>query len=137
MLIKTKLNKRSYIQKTLTIGGKTHYFKSGYEIAYAYYLEALKKDNQILDWYYEPETFWFEGIKRGTVSYKPDFKVIDKNKKETYYEIKGYMDKKSLTKIKRMAKYYPSVTLQIIDSIWFRKNKFALDILSKVLIVHA
>lgn len=132
MLIKTNSNKRSYIQKTLTIGGKTHYFKSGYEIAYAHYLEALKKDNQILDWYYEPDTFWFEGIKRGTVSYKPDFKVIDKNKKETYYEIKGYMDKKSLTKIKRMAKYYPSVTLQIIDSIWFRKNKFALDILEKV-----
>ena len=42
------------------------------------------------------------------------------------------MDKKSLTKIKRMAKYYPSVKLQIIDSIWFRKNKFALDILEKV-----
>ena len=49
-------------------------------------------------------------------SYKPDFLVIESNGNETFYEIKGWMDPKSKTKIKRMAKYHESVKLIVIDA---------------------
>jgi hypothetical protein len=36
---------------------------------------------------------------------------------EDYYvEVKGYMDDKSKTKLKRMRIYYPNVEVQLIDS---------------------
>src|SRR5687768_3513242 len=89
------------------IGGIRKYFRSRWEANYARYLEWLKTNGEIVSWTHEPKTFWFEKIKRGTRSYLPDFCVIEKNGKEVYYEVKGYMDSKSKTKIKRMAKYYP------------------------------
>src|SRR4051812_46374772 len=61
-------------------------------------------------WEYEPDTFWFEKIKRGVRSYLPDF--IDMNG-TSYHEVKGWMDPKSVTKIKRMANY-PAVKLVVI-----------------------
>src|ERR1700751_1727687 len=67
----------------------------------------IKKHHKILDWEHEPKTFWFEGIKRGCVSYKPDFRVIELNGSSIWYEVKGYYDTKSITKHKRFAKYFP------------------------------
>ena len=32
------------------------------------------------------------------------------------------MDSKSVTKIKRMAKYHPNVILKVIDKDWFKAN---------------
>lgn len=77
----------------------------------------------ILQWEHEPKTFWFEGIRRGVCSYKPDFRV--RRLDGTYYwiEVKGYMDAKSKTKIKRFGKYFPEETLIIIDKHWFRSHK--------------
>jgi hypothetical protein len=98
------------------IGGVRKYYRSKWESNYAYYLQWLKEKGEILDWKHEPKVFWFEGIKRGTVSYLPDFLVIEKNGKETYHEVKGWMDDRSKTKISRMAKYHPDVTLIVIDS---------------------
>lgn len=71
---------------------------------------------------HEPNTFWFEGIKRGVVSYLPDFLVLENDGKSYYVEVKGYMDAKSKTKIKRFAKYYPKERLIVIDSKWFKRN---------------
>ncbi len=105
------------------IGGKRHYYKSRWEVNYACYLEFLKKANEIVEWEYEPETFWFEGIKRGTCSYKPDFKVTWKDGHTDWHEVKGWMDPRSKTKIKRMAKYHPTVKLLVIDSAWFKAHK--------------
>ena len=98
------------------IGGKRKYYRSRWEANYARYLEWLRLNKQILDWHHEPHTFWFGGIKRGVVSYLPDFRVIEMNANVVYHEVKGWMDPKSATKIKRMAKYYPSVKLIVIDS---------------------
>jgi hypothetical protein len=81
----------------------------------ARYFEWLKNLREIIDWEHEPETFWFEKIKRGVRSYLPDFRVAQ-NSGVVYYEVKGYMDARSKTKIKRMAKYYPNVKLLVIDS---------------------
>lgn len=102
------------------VGSKRHYFRSGWEVNYAHYLEWLKSKRQIQEWAYEPVTFWFEGIKRGTVSYLPDFQITETSGKIVYHEVKGRMDARSVTKIKRMAKYHPEVKLIVIDSAAYR-----------------
>ena len=57
-------------------------------------------------------------LERGTVSYKPDFKVVwagDEDKAIIYYEIKrNNLMQKDITKFKRMAKYYPDVKLVLV-----------------------
>lgn len=107
-----------------TIGGKKIYFRSIWEIRYALFLEFQKEHKLIFDWEYEPKTFWFDKIKRGVVSYKPDFYVIRKDTHNYYHwvEVKGYMDAKSKTKIKRFRKFYPKEVLFIADKDWFAKN---------------
>lgn len=49
------------------------------------------------------------------MSYLPDFRVITLDGKEEYHEVKGWMDDRSKTKIKRMSIYYPEVKLIVID----------------------
>lgn len=108
----------------LTIDGKPMYFRSQWEGQYAMYLEFLKKQGVIASWEHEPHTFWFENIKRGVRSYLPDFKVIQPDGSHYWVEVKGYMDSKSLTKIKRLRKYYPNEKIYIADKEWFSKNRF-------------
>jgi hypothetical protein len=114
-----------------TIGGKRHYFKSKWEVNYACYLEWLKQRGDIVDWEYEPDKFWFDKIKSGTTNYTPDFKVLHKRPVKypdgrisdiEYVEVKGFMDRKSATKIKRMGIYHKSVLLRVVDRTWFKDN---------------
>ncbi len=104
-----------WVQKTETVGGKKHYWKSQWELNYVHYLEWLKSNNQIQDWEYEPKTFWFEGIKRGVVSYKPDFLVTERDGEQKWHEVKGWFDKRSKTKLKRMKIYHPKEKIILID----------------------
>ena len=105
-----------------TIGGVKKFYRSGWELKYAKYLEFLKSKAMIQDWRHEPREFWFLKIKRGVRSYKPDFWVKQREGVVEYHEVKGWMDPKSKTKLKRMAKYYPEVTVKVIDSKWFKAN---------------
>jgi hypothetical protein len=91
------------------------FFRSSWERNYARYLNFLVRKQEIEKWEYEKETFWFDKIKRGVVSYKPDFKVYTKKGIE-YHEVKGWLDPASKTKLKRMAKYHPEVKVILIDS---------------------
>jgi len=113
---------------TKTMRGKTYsrarggtrddlgfYVRSGWEANWARYLKWLETNGDILAWEYEPETFEFVGIKRGSRFYTPDFKVYNLDGGIEYHEVKGYMDKQSATKLKRMAKYYPDIKLIVID----------------------
>lgn len=105
---------------THSVGGKredlnNRYFRSRWEANYARYLNFLINNNQILRWEYEPDTFVFESIKRGTRSYLPDFKVYKTELEYEYHEVKGYNGPTSQTKLKRMAKYFPSEKLILID----------------------
>lgn len=101
--------------------GNNYYMRSSWELKYAGYLDLLERGNQITNWEYETDTFWFEEIKRGVRSYKPDFKIFNNDGSIEYHEVKGWMDSKSITKIKRMAKYYPNVKLVIIDKQRYRQ----------------
>ena len=103
------------------IGGVRGYYRSNWEANYARYLQWLKERGQIANWKHEPKTFWFEGVKRGTVSYLPDFWVLENDGRDSFHEVKGWMDDRSKTKIARMAKYYPEVTLVVIDAKAYRE----------------
>lgn len=96
------------------------YLRSSWEANYARYLNWMKKQKQILEWEYEVHTFVFEKIKRGTRAYTPDFKITYANGKHEWHEVKGWMDPKSVTRLKRMKKYFPEEKVIVIDKMWFR-----------------
>lgn len=97
------------------INGTTMFFRSKWEANYALYLDFLIDHKQIYKWEFESDTFMFEAIKLGTRSYTPDFKVYKTKDNFEYHEVKGYMDSKSKTKLKRFAKYYPEHKLLLIQ----------------------
>ena len=101
-----------------------HFFRSSWEANYARYLNLLIRMGVVVSWEFEPETFWFEKIKRGVRSYMVDFKVQYANEsKPTYVEVKGWMDPKSKTKIARFRKYYPQHRLEIVGEKEYRNIK--------------
>ena len=104
----------SSFQGWVAVGTRKFYVRSHWERNYCFYLEWLKERQQIRDWDYEPETFWFGGIKRGVVSYLPDFKVTENSGQHIWHELKGYMDARSKTKLKRMKKYHPAEKVIVI-----------------------
>lgn len=99
----------------LVFRGVRKYYKSKWEMNYAHYLEWLRSKNEIVDWEYEPEIFWFDKIRRGVTNYTPDFKVTTFAAGIEYHEVKGYMDPKSKTKLARMKKYHPEVRMVLIE----------------------
>lgn len=96
------------------LGGR--YFRSSWEANWARYLNWLISVGEIKTWDYEVDTFEFPRIRRGTRFYTPDFKVVNNDDSIEYHEIKGWMDPKSNTRMKRMAKYYPHVKVILIDT---------------------
>lgn len=118
--------KQSWKQGWRVVGDKRIYFRSRWEANYGRYLQFLLENKEIKSWEHEPDTFWFENIKRGVRSYLPDFKIIENNGETVYHEVKGWYDARSITKLKRMSKYYPEVKLKVIDAKWFKANKHKL-----------
>lgn len=98
------------------IGSKKLFFRSKWEANYALYLNFLKKQGEVKRWAYEDQLFIFEKIQFGTRSYRPDFKVWERDGSVAYHEIKGYMTSKSNTQLKRMAKYFPDIKVILVDS---------------------
>ena len=112
-------------------GGKrddldNQYFRSRWEANYARYLNFLmehKSPPLIERWEYEADTFVFHKIMRGTRTYKPDFKVTLVDGRIEYHEVKGWDYPRGRTARKRMAKYYPTVHVILIDSDFFKALK--------------
>lgn len=122
MQINLKEGKAPWKQEWAEIGGKRCFFRSRWEYRYALYLELMKTHGHIVDWQHEPRTFYFDGIKRGTTNYKPDFCVQFPSGNEEWFEVKGYESAKDRTKYKRMAKYYPEIILRVIKKDWFQSH---------------
>lgn len=95
------------------------YFRSSWEANWARYLNWLMSIGEVLRWEFEPDTFEFP-VRRGSRFYTPDFKVFNKDGSVEYHEVKGWMDKRSATKLKRMAKYHPAIKLVLIDAKQYR-----------------
>ncbi len=106
-------------------GGKrpdldNRYFRSSWEANYARLLNFLVKQGEIAAWEYETKTFVFEAIKRGTRAYTPDFKVTMPDGSHEWHEVKGWLDAKSQTRLRRMAKYFPEEKVVLRDSAYFK-----------------
>lgn len=98
---------RSHVQAGWrTIGGQRTYYRSKREANYARYLQWLLERGELHQWEYEPQRFWFP-LKSGNNSYTPDFKVWPAPGRYEWHEVKGWLDKPSATKLKRMKKYHP------------------------------
>ena len=116
------LKPSKYRQGWRKVGDRDIFFRSRWEANYGFYLEWLKNTGYIESWEHEPKTFWFEGIKRGIVSYLPDFKIIFHDGSHEWHEVKGHMDSRSRTKIKRFKKYFPKEIHKVFGAAWFKKN---------------
>lgn len=107
------------------------YFRSAWEANYARYLNFLIRQGEIASWEFEPQTFEFKNIKRGTRAYTPDFKIFAHDGSHVWHEVKGWMDAKSKTRLSRFAKYFPDERLIVVGSQWFRSaNKTLGSIIS-------
>jgi Protein of unknown function (DUF1064) len=113
------------------ISGKRIFFRSRWEANYGRYLEFLKEKGEIKEWLHEPQTFWFPKIKRGTLTYLPDFKVVRNDDSHYWVEVKGYLDPRSVTKMKRFKKYFPKEELLLIDKTWYNTNRKNLSVIIK------
>ncbi len=116
--------KRSFIGKREDLGGM--FFRSAWEANYARYLNWMVGRGELVAWDYECDTFQFEKIKRGSRFYTPDFKLYFSDQTFEYHEIKGYMDPRSATKLKRMKKYYPHIEVVLIDKLKYAQLAAAL-----------
>ncbi len=114
--------KNKFKQGWRNIAERRIYFRSRWEANLGFYMQWQKQRKMIIDWEHEPKTFWFEGIKRGCVSYLPDFKIINLDGSHYWVEVKGFMDSKSKTKIRRFKKYFPQEHLRVLDSKWYTAN---------------
>ena len=94
------------------LGGQ--YFRSMWEANYARYLNWLVEQGEIQEWEYEADTFVFHGETRGAITYRPDFKVTERDGSVIYHEVKGWMDGPSKTRLRRMKKHYPDVQIVLI-----------------------
>jgi hypothetical protein len=83
------------------------FFRSGWEADIMRYL----KHKGFTDIQYEPETFTYTqfGHKHGTISYVPDFKVLDFIKKgeSSWIEVKGFLKSTDKVRLRRFKKYFP------------------------------
>lgn len=108
--------RRQYNNKRVTakFNGRNCYFRSQFEYKWACYLQFLKDSKIIKDWFYEPDIFIFEGERTAPVQYRPDFKLIGTDSKELYQECKGYHDGQTNSKLRRMARHYPDVVMELV-----------------------
>jgi hypothetical protein len=93
-----KKNKKSRIGKRKDLNNT--FFRSGWEANVARVFNYIK-----WEWIYEPRQFFFEGEKRGAVSYLPDFYLPGY---DTYIEVKGYISSRDRGAIRKFKKHHPT-----------------------------
>jgi hypothetical protein len=76
--------------------------RSSWENNFCLYLDHMK-----IRYEYEPKTFYFPE-QTGARSYLPDY-MLNVKGREVWCEVKGRIDSKDLTKMRRMKKHYPDV----------------------------
>lgn len=93
------------------------FFRSSWESNFFRFLKSNQIDIAPSSIEYEPTdfTFWQFGIKKGTVSYTPDFKLTYPDGTYLWVEIKGgFLRGQDKTKIRRFQKYYPDEASKLV-----------------------
>ena len=109
--IKSKSNR---ITIDTEINGQSFTFKSSWEYEIALRLDALKSENVISEWQYEPKHFIFDDCKRGIRSYCPDFKVTYPDG-AFYIEVKGWEMENAMKRIEMFKQRYSHIKLYLIN----------------------
>ena len=105
---------KSVNTERVTANGRVIKFRSKLEAKWSRYLDLLIRDGEIKYYDYEPFYFEFPEIRHGVTRYKPDFKIYLPDGSVRWEELKGCLNPKSLTRIRRFAKYYPFEKLHLI-----------------------
>jgi len=59
---------------------------------------------QKIKWEYEPKTFFYNGVRKGAISYTPDIYLPEQ---DIWIEIKGYLRPQDKSKIRKMKEFFP------------------------------
>lgn len=98
------------------VGEQRLYFRSQRERRHAEMLELQRRAGTIASWEHEPHRFWFDGVRAGVTSYLPDFRVVYPDGRVEYHEVKGWMDPRSITALRRMQRYHPDVRIVLFGA---------------------
>ena len=113
----SRIGKRDDIKKN----NKPQFFRSGWEANIARWF-SYKGEK----WEYEPEVFFYESVKHGTVSYCPDFKTDS-----GWIEVKGMLDGHGQAAVRRFKKFYPD-EFKKLKAVVGRKNTKADKFFKKI-----
>ncbi len=93
-------------------------YRSGWERNIARVFQWLEGEGELLSWQYEPGRYDFP-IKRGCIDYLPDFEIVETDGSVRLVEVKGQLDSRSRTKLKRFRKYYPELWADMLFVVRF------------------
>lgn len=109
------------------VGGQSCCFRSKGEYNLALYLEFLKEQGEVIRWVHELREeigelnqpplccdFFFEGVRRNPISFLIDFAVEYPGGNIMFWEYKGWLQGKDVSKFKRMAKFYPDEKIILV-----------------------
>lgn len=115
-----KKGKISYIGKRVDCD--SIFMRSRWE---ANFFRYLRKNKDVVLIEYEPVDFLFtEWVKKGTVTYTPDFRVTYRDGNSIWVEVKGgFLKPSDKTKLRRFKKYYPSEFSKLVALSPSQKNK--------------
>jgi hypothetical protein len=113
VLRKPRKAPRRHVNKAawVVIGGQRFYARSKMEVHHAESLEVQRAAGLIRSWSYEGHSFYFPGRKVAPVTYRPDFQVVRFDGSTESHEVKGVWDRRSITKLRLMAKHHPDVKI--------------------------
>jgi len=105
---------------TLSVGGREITFRSKLEYRYCVYLQLLKEQGLIQDWWYEDPDSLLELVQQyenNIKRYLPDFTVLTNEGHYEYHETKGWFPAKDYTKLKLTSEQYENEIVLIFANL--------------------
>ncbi len=100
------------------IGGRSCHFRSKGEHNLAVYFQFLKEQGEIFEWQHESTgcQFYFRDEVKGVKQWLIDFIVHMPDGEIVYWEYKGWLQGRDITKFRRFVKYNPNTKLILVMS---------------------
>lgn len=115
------------------IGGQFCHFRSHGEHNLAVYFQFLKEQGEIHEWEYETPTcqFYFKDELKGVKQWLIDFAVTMPNDEIVFWEYKGWLQGRDITKFRRFEKYNPGIKVILVMSGKAKKDANRLRMIRK------